>query len=130
VPTMVSTLRSNPSYKYAFFTVGQYAEGIVPALSAAGLSGIKVGGRGMDSGALTELQQGAEAAWTADSYFVVGYGIVDVALRALTNSKGLDGDAVIPFQLVTPANAKGVANPYNAPADALQQYLKLWGVSK
>lgn len=130
VPSMVSTLRSNPSYTYAFFTVGQYAAGIVPALSAAGLSGIKVGGRGMDSGALTGLQQGSEAAWTATSYFMVGYGIVDVALRALTDSSGLTGDAVIPFQLVTASSSTGVSNPYNAPTDALQQYLKLWGVSK
>jgi hypothetical protein len=53
--------------------------------------------------------------------------MIDVALRKMVGVKGTDAGLVAPAQVLTSANATGVASPYNEPADALQQYEALWG---
>ena len=130
VPSLVNKLRSDPSYGYLFFDNAQWAKGIGSALSAAGLKDIKVGGRSADDTALAELAKGTQVAWTATPYNVAGYGNIDAAIRALLGSTdGADGNVVPPFQLVTPDNVSAVSAPYKYPADALDQYLKLWNVT-
>jgi ribose transport system substrate-binding protein len=130
VPTMVNSLRSDPSIDYLFFDNAQWSKGIDSALKAAGLDGkVKVGGRSMDEGALGALKSGTQAAWTATAYNVGGYGNVDALLRHLTGSEGAENVAVMPFQIVTPDTAKDLEAPYRLPTDGLEQYLKVWGVS-
>jgi ribose transport system substrate-binding protein len=126
VPSAVNKLRTDPSYNYLFFDNAQWSKGILPALKAAGRENVKVGGRSLDEGALGALNAGTQSAWTALAYNVIGYGNMDVALRAI--SKNASAPVVPPFQLVTPANSKAVTSPYRYPQDALQQYLKLWKV--
>ena len=128
VPTVVNTLRSNPDLTYAFFDNAQFSKGIVAALQAAGLGDtITVGGRSMDEGAQGALKDKTEAAWTAFAYNVAGYSNVDAALRVLTKSDGGENTSVLPFQLVTQKTVEGTTVPYRYPADALDQYLELWG---
>ena len=66
------------------------------------------------------------AAWTATPYYVAGYGLVDSALRVMTQSSGIDKNAVPPLQILTVANSSAVTVPYNAPLNALQQYMRIW----
>jgi ribose transport system substrate-binding protein len=129
VSSAVNKLRSDPSYGYLFFDNAQFAKGVHPALKAAGLDKIKVGGRSVDEVALGELKKGTEVAWSALPYNVGGYGNIDAAIRALMKTtEGADGNLVPPFQLLTPDNAKDVSSPYRDPQDALDQYLELWNV--
>lgn len=128
---MVSAVRRDPSIQYMFFDVGQFSRGILPALDAAGLlSTIKVGGRGATSAELQALRDKQEVVWTAQGFGVAGYAALDAALRVVTKSSGITGNAVMPMQLVTTVNVGSVPDPYEVvPADALTQYKKLWRVS-
>ena len=129
---LVNKLRSDPSLGYLFYDNGAWAKGIVPALDAAGLGGgrIKVGGRGMDEGALGALKAGTEMAWTAIPYVTLGMTYLDSALRIVTKSSGISKNAVSPTQLVTSVNAGPIAMPYMAPSNPLELYKKLWLVKK
>ena len=129
VPAAVNKLRTDPSYNYLLFDNAQFSKGVLPALSAAGLeSKVKVGGRSVDEAALGALKDGTEAAWTAVPYNVVGYSAVDYLLRNMVGEAAGD-PLVLPFQIVTSKNAADLTAPYRLPADALDQYKKIWGVS-
>jgi ribose transport system substrate-binding protein len=128
VPTVVNTLRSNPTIKYVVFDNAAYTNGFDAAAKAAGLTDITVVGRQADQAAITALQSGGGGAWTASSYQALGYGAMDAALRSVTNSEGYDGNFVAPIQVLDADNAADVAVPYNQPEGALDQYLELWQV--
>lgn len=126
VPTAVNKLRSDPSFNYLLFDNAQFSKGITPALKAAGIGDkVTVGGRSADEGAIGALKAGAKGAWTAMPYNVLGYGNVDATVRALLGET--DAEPVIPpVQLLTAKNAADVQVPFRVPADALDQYTKLW----
>jgi ribose transport system substrate-binding protein len=124
---VVSTMRTSPGYKYLFFTDAGFGDGITSALSAAGLSGIKIGGQAMDTYAAGELQSGTEAAWTALPRTVEAYETVDIALRFVEHVPLTTLDNVFPTQLFTPANI-GKTSDYTGPPDSLAQFEKLWHV--
>jgi ribose transport system substrate-binding protein len=127
VPLAVSQMRTNPSYKYLFFDNGEYADGIGPALSTAGLSGIKVGGRSIDQDGAAYLKSNG-GAWTGTNYNWLGYSLVDVALRHVEGAPipAADNDAL--SQLITSSNVGSITLPYVTPTDALSQFEKLWHV--
>jgi len=129
VPTVVSTLRSNPDIDYIVFDQAQNAAGLKSALDAAGIEDIKWGGRQGDEEAIGALKNGEDNAWTASSYPVLGYAAIDTALRSLGGGQGADANLFIPIQLLTKDNAGDVQAPYNEPRDALDQYKALWNVS-
>jgi ribose transport system substrate-binding protein len=129
VPVVVNALRSAPEIKYAVFDNGQFTKGFDAALKAAGISGIKSGGRAVDEGTLSALKNADGGAWTASSYPLVGIAAVDTALRALMGADGFEANFALPIQLLTKDNAANVGSPYNQPADGLAQYLKLWQVA-
>lgn len=125
---VVSALRRNPSANYLVFDDGDFADGITSALSAAGLSSVKVIGQAADTQGLAGLRAGTEAAWTGYSPTYEGYETVDAIIR---NAEGMPNDpneAVQPTQLLTPSTV-GSATAWNLPSDALAQFLKLWGRS-
>jgi ribose transport system substrate-binding protein len=129
VSSAVNKLRTDPSYGYLFFDNAQWAKGVQPALKAAGLTNIKVGGRSADEGAIGALQSDTQVVWTATPYNVNGYATMDAAIRAVMGTtEGAENDDVLPVQLLTPDNADSITVPYRYPDDALDSYLKLWGV--
>lgn len=130
VPTAVNGLRSNPDLKYLLFDNADYTSGLSAALSSAGLNDIRVFGRSANADTIAALQHGNKGAWSATSYPLYGYSMIDVALRKMLSVKGTDAGLVAPIQLLTASNAAGVSTPYNEPADALKQYLSLWGVKQ
>jgi len=129
ISTVVSAARVNPSYKYIFFDNGEFGDGILSALQAAGLSGMIIGGRSIDPYGEAAIKAGTEQVWTGQSYFLQGEAIVDVALRVMLNAPGATNDDVIPTQLITKSNVSEITGPYyDFPTNSLQQYEKLWHV--
>lgn len=135
VPSLVSMLRQNPSYKYVFFDYSAFSTGIYTALAAAGLNDVKVGGLGVDSNVKAALQSGKAGAWIGTSYAYEGWAMADVAFRMATNTTtGFTQISTQPQMIFTPANASLLNNPdifnnndFNAPGDALTQFeTKIW----
>jgi hypothetical protein len=125
----VNALRANPGYKYVVFDIAAAASGFKSSLSSVGLNDIKWYGRSADTEQIQLMQAGSKSAtWTAISYPLMGTALVDAALRVVTKTAGAENDGNLPIQLVTSANAKTIPTPYNAPADALPKFQKLWKV--
>ncbi len=124
--TLVSALRSNSSANYLVFDDGPFADGITSALSAAGLSKVKVIGEAADQAGLAALKNGTEAAWTG---FDPGYQALENMDIAFRDSEGVtipvDQEAQQPTQLLT-KDTIGTTSNWTAPTDAEAQFLKLW----
>jgi ABC-type sugar transport system substrate-binding protein len=126
---VTSTLKANPGYNYLLFDDGDFAIGINSALSAAGLSNIKIGGYSADAEALAALKAGTENAWTGISSYFSGYAAVDDIVRYMEHAPGTSLNQS-PTELLTQANVGNVGNltQWNKPANTLAQYEKLWKV--
>ena len=125
---VVSSLRQNPSYKYVMFDDGNFSSGINSALSAAGLTDVKVGGSDFQPEQAEALRTGKQSVWTGECLLCIGYTNVDLALRWLEKSSIAEDSNPQPTQLLTKANI-GTQNSFLQPADALAQYEKLWQVA-
>lgn len=132
VSAVVAHLQANPSIKYVFWCDSDFAIGITSALSAAGLTDVKVGSQLMDSTAQAAIQAGTEAVSTGFAGEYQGYAVVDMALRWVEHAPLGHLDALSPTQLFTSANISsstfGGSEVFNAPSNALQQFEKLWKV--
>ena len=126
---LVSALRSNPSANYLVFDDGPFADGITSALSAAGLSKVKVIGEAADTAGIAALKNGSEAAWTGFDPGYESYENMDIAFR---DTEGmpipLAQEAQQPTQLLTKDTIGSTTN-WSAPTDAEAQWLKLWHLS-
>jgi ribose transport system substrate-binding protein len=126
---LVSALRSNPSANYLVFDDGPFADGITSALSAAGLSKVKIIGEAADTAGIAALKNGSEAAWTGFDPGYESYENMDIAFR---DTEGmpipLTQEAEQPTQLLTKATIGSTTN-WSAPSDAEAQWLKLWHLS-
>jgi ribose transport system substrate-binding protein len=126
---LVSALRSDSGANYLVFDDGPFADGITSALSAAGLSKVKVIGEAADQAGLAALKNGTEAAWTG---FDPGYQALENMDIAFRDSEGatipVDQEAQQPTQLLTKDTIGSTTN-WSAPADAETQFLKLWHLS-
>jgi ribose transport system substrate-binding protein len=125
---VVSALRRSTGVNYLVFDDGDFADGITSALSAAGLSGVKVIGQAADTEGLAGLRAGTEAAWTGYSPTYEGYETVDAMIRNAEGMPDAPNEGVQPTQLLTPSTV-GSTTAWDLPGDALSQFLKLWGRS-
>jgi ribose transport system substrate-binding protein len=127
--TLVSALRSDSGANYLVFDDGPFADGITSALSAAGLSKVKVIGEAADQAGLAALKNGTEAAWTG---FDPGYEAYENMDSAFRDTEGMPipqaEEAQQPTQLLTKATIGSTTN-WSAPTDAQAQFLKLWHLS-
>jgi ribose transport system substrate-binding protein len=124
---VISALKANPSYKYLIYDNGDFAIGINSALQAAGLTGISVAGYILDTSGAAELKAGNESAWMGYNPYYQAYGIMDIALRYVEGVPITANDDTQPTQVFTPTNI-GSTVTFNKPANALQQFEKLWKV--
>jgi len=130
IPTLVSTLRANPSDTYLLFDWAGYNQGIDAALKTAGLTKVQVGGVGMEPWSAEGLESGAEKAWVAYGWGYTGYAQADATFRLATDSPGISGDTTMPTQLITKANVGDWGGQdYTKPDDAFEQFKKLWHLS-
>jgi ribose transport system substrate-binding protein len=123
---LVSALRSDSGANYLVFDDGPFADGITSALSAAGLSNVKIIGEAADQAGIAALKNGTEQAWTGFDPGYEAYENMDVAFR---DTEGmpipLAEEAQQPTQLLTKDTIGSTTN-WSAPTDAEAQFLKLW----
>jgi ribose transport system substrate-binding protein len=129
VPTTVTTLKANPNLKYVVFVTSSFGDGIQAGLNAAGLTGISVLGQDMDPTGAASIRNGTEAAHTGGPAIpYLGFISMDMALRHMeTGAISSTGDYTAPIQLMTKSNI-GNVSVWDAPSNALDQFLKLWKV--
>jgi ribose transport system substrate-binding protein len=128
---MVSALRSNPDANYVAFDVGPFAAGFDAALAAAGLTNrVKIIGEAADEAAIANLKAGKHTAWTGFDPVYSTYVMMDAMFR---DSLGMPIDqevaGVQTTQILTKDNVGEIEGAtWSEPADALDQFKKLWGL--
>jgi ABC-type sugar transport system substrate-binding protein len=122
---IVSALQSSPSTKYVYAVISEVATGLPAALTAAGLSGIKVFGSVPDATALQSLRNKTSVWWVDESAIIDGWTELDSALRAI-ESKGLVHDTGgYPLTVLTPENV-GTSSDPTYPANYESEFKKIW----
>jgi ribose transport system substrate-binding protein len=129
VPAIVSALQRNPSIKYVLAAVGVEVPGLPSALSAAGISGVKIGGTFAGIEQTQDLQSGSENAWVLQNQEYEGMLAVDTAARHLEGMTITANGGGTPIQLLTKSTVGTPSISLNAPSDALTQFEKIWHVS-
>jgi ribose transport system substrate-binding protein len=126
--SIVSDLLANPSIGYVMINHLPFADGLVSALSAAGLAGkVKIEGQDADVVAETEIQNGTASAMTGNPIAIASWMAVDLALRNSEGMKYPPNGYPVPIQLLTqnvnftPSNS---ANPPNI----VKSFKALWHV--
>lgn len=124
---IVSYLRSHPSVNYVALSVANELDaGLPAALSAAGLSNVKIVGQGGGPTDFQYLASGQELALVPFDYYTVDYQMVDALARHFA---GVPVRLTPPpLWLVTNANLPGShANLFPDVTSYQSQFLKLWG---
>lgn len=124
---IVSYLRSHPSVNYVALSVAnQLDTGLPAALSAAGLSHVKVVGQGGGPTDFQYVANGQELALLPFDYYNVDYQMVDALARHFA---GAPVELTAPPEwLVTKANLPSNHDSLFPDVPAFQsQFLKLWG---
>ena len=130
VPSVIAALQKDKSIKYLASTDGAFLIGISSALKAAGLDGIKILGGSPDINNLTATKDGTQTAWTGAAEDQYGWIALDIIARKTLGMTIPDGDGGRVTQILTKDNI-GTPSPVglSAPADYVDQYKKLWGLS-
>ncbi|MBB3085559.1 sugar ABC transporter substrate-binding protein [Geodermatophilus sabuli] len=123
---VVSKLQSDPSIDFAFFTTGDLAIGIEPALKQAGLDA-QIGGAIPVSQNLAALQRGDNAFWLGVPHGTSPWLILDTAVRALDSGQPTVGNHY-PVPVFTPDNIESTDPIPVYPTDIGDQFKELWQV--
>ena len=125
--TVVSKLQSDPSIDFAFFTIGDLALGVRPAMTQAGVDA-QIGGALPSSSNLADLQSGDNSFWVGAASEVTGISQLDTAARALDSGQTVVGNRV-PLPIFTQDNLESADPVPVYPTDIIEQFKKIWGVS-
>jgi ribose transport system substrate-binding protein len=124
---IVSYLRSHPSVNYVALSVANELDtGLPAALSAAGLSNVKIVGQGGGPTDFQYLADGQELALVPFDYYNVDYQMVDAVARHFAGASVQLTPP--PLWMVTKTNLpSGHTNLFPDVTDYQSQFLKLWG---
>jgi ribose transport system substrate-binding protein len=129
-PAVISALQRDSSIDYLIATNAAFLPGLTGALSAAGLDKrVRVAGTYGEENATAAIKRGEFSAFTGYPAVVVGWIIVDAAVR---HSLGMEPDPSqlsIPFRLMTDENLEAPSASDDIPTDYQDQYKAVWGVS-
>jgi len=137
VPQNISSyLQAHPDVNYVYFTYASLANGVAPALRAAGLSAkVKLVGTQGSQPQMKEVADGTSAAWSALPQELSMWTMVDQMARLSVGQWSLPDErtaAVPPFYLVTTADAANalvnLEDGWPGPAGFKDAFRKLWGV--
>jgi ABC-type sugar transport system substrate-binding protein len=125
--TIVSYVRSHPSVNYVALSVTDALDnGLPAALSAAGLSKVKIVGQGGGPTSYQYMSQGQELALVPFDYYDVDYQMLDSLARHWAGVPVLQ--TAPPLWLITKANLPANhAQLFPNVVDYQSQFLKLWG---
>lgn len=125
---IVSALQKDPAIKYVIMPDYPLTVGLPSALSAAGLSGIKIGGIYAGQADQALIKEGYEAAGTPQEINMSSWMSIDAAIRHLEGLPIPVGDGGLPEELLTKANIGTPSDTYNYPADYQSLFKRLWRV--
>jgi ABC-type sugar transport system substrate-binding protein len=124
---IVSYIRSHPSVNYVALSVTDALDsGLPAALSAAGLSKVKIVGQGGGPTSFQYMAQGQELALVPFDYYDVDYQMLDALARHWAGVPILQ--TAPPLWLITKANLPASHTQlFPNVVDYQSQFLKLWG---
>ena len=127
---VVTGLQRDPSIKYLVLPDAAYFIGLPAALSAAGISGVKITGFYGDVENETDAINGTESAFTNVPLDELGWQVMDTAARFSegmkieTNAGGVPNELLVKKDLVGTKLSTSEGDPPNYPT----QFEKLWHV--
>lgn len=123
---VVSKLQSSPGTKYVYAIIGNVADGLAPALSQAGISGVKIFGQVPDTTSIAALRNGTNAWWIDQNSLIDGWTEMDGLLRALEAKKTVSDTGGYPLAILTPQNVPSGTGIPVEPANYQNEFKKLW----
>ncbi|WP_328810480.1 sugar ABC transporter substrate-binding protein [Rhodococcus sp. NBC_00294] len=124
---VTSKLQADPSVALAFFTVGDLAKGIEPALKQAGLQ-TKIAGALPSASNLVSLEQGKDEFWLGLPQDMTAWLVLDTAARALDSGQPTVGN-VYPVPLYTSDNIETTDEVPVYPKNYRAEFETLWKVT-
>ena len=129
---ITAALRKDPSLKYLVVCDAAFIGALPSAMSAAGLSGIKIGGAWGDKVTENYLKTGQISALSSFATEYQGWQSIDAITRYFEGTPGATladpSNGTLPIQLITKDNLQTPSDSYNYPQDFPQQFKKLWHV--
>lgn len=123
---VVSKLQSSPSTKYVYAIIGNVADGLAPALSQAGISGVKIFGQVPDTTSIAALRNGTNAWWIDQNSLINGWTEMDGLLRVMEAKKPVSDTGGYPLAILTPQNVPSGTGIPVEPANYQNEFKKLW----
>jgi ribose transport system substrate-binding protein len=124
---VVSAIQADPQIKYVYATLGNIADGLPAALSAAGITGVKIFGDVPDPQSILGLQNKTEAWWLASDSTVTGWGELDSVFRVIETGQPVTNNP-LPIGVLTPENVSPGATQPSTPSNYEALFEKLWGL--
>jgi ABC-type sugar transport system substrate-binding protein len=125
---VVSKLQSSPSTKYVYAIIGNVADGLAPALTQAGITGVKIFGQVPDATSIAALRNGTNAWWIDQSSLMNGWTAMDGVLRVMEAKKPISDTGGYPLAVLTPQNVSSGTSIPVYPANYQSEFEKLWGI--
>jgi ABC-type sugar transport system substrate-binding protein len=125
---VVSKLQASPGTKYVYAIIGNVADGLAPALSQAGITGVKIFGQVPDATSIAALRNGTNAWWINQSSLMNGWTALDGVLRVIEAKKPISDTGGYPLAILTPQNVPAGTSLPVYPANYQSEFQKLWGV--
>ena len=123
---VVSKLQSSPGTKYVYAIIGNVADGLVPAFSQAGISGVKIFGQVPDATSIAALRNGTNAWWIDQNSLIDGWTEMDGVLHAIEAKHPISDTGGYPLAVLTPQNVPGGTGIPVLPANYQNEFKKLW----
>ena len=124
---VVSKLQSSPTTKYVYAIIGNVADGLAPALSQAGITGVKIFGQVPDATSIAALRNGTNAWWIDQNSLINGWTELDGVLRVMAAKKLISDTGGYPLAILTPQNMpSGSTGIPVEPANYQEAFKKLW----
>jgi ABC-type sugar transport system substrate-binding protein len=125
---VVSALQASPSTKYVYAIIGNVADGLAPALTQAGITGVKIFGQVPDATSIAALRNGTNAWWIDQNSLMNGWTELDGILRVMQAKHPISDTGGYPLAILTPQNVgTGTGIPV-LPTNYQSEFEKLWGV--
>jgi ABC-type sugar transport system substrate-binding protein len=125
---VVSALQASPKTKYVYAIIGNVADGLAPALTQAGITGVKIFGQVPDATSISALRNGTNAWWVDQSSLMNGWTVLDGILRVMQAKHPTSDTGGYPLAILTPQNVGAGTGIPVLPANYQSEFEKLWGV--
>jgi ribose transport system substrate-binding protein len=130
--SIVGVLRRNPGVKYVMNLDSAFMTDLSSSLAAAGLTDVQWGGESGDEQDLSSIHAGGttEAVTTATPLTIIGWLIVDAAVRHLENVAYPSDYGHVPTELLSKSNLANwqVGPSFNEPSGYASMFEQAWHV--